>query len=77
MIKKIECYIAICDICEKSVDVENDYLAHFDTEDEAMKYATTSDEFGGADCEMIDGKLCCMSCWVYGDDDEPAIRSKD
>lgn len=72
MIKKIECYVPICDVCEKNVDDGADCVNHFDTEAEATKYALTFEY--GASCEMIDGKLVCQSCWTYDDDDEIVIR---
>lgn len=74
MIKKIECYVAMCDICGKSVDDEAEFRVHYDTEQEALDAALDPDMHDC--CQEINGKLCCSKCWFWDDDDEPAIRGE-
>ena len=74
MIKKIECYVPVCDVCEKNVDNNADFVTHFDTEREATEYALDCGGYGGGECQMIDGKLVCETCWTYDDNDEIVIR---
>ncbi len=75
MLRKTECLIPVCDICGKDVEPEDaEVNRHFETEAEAMEMALQGDEYGGADCQMIDNKLCCSRCWWYDDDDEIALR---
>lgn len=74
MIKKIECYVPVCDVCGKNVDNSADYISHFCTEREAQDYAVESDEYGGGGGKMVDGKLACMNCWAFEDDGEIVMR---
>ena len=77
MLRKTECYVPVCDVCGKDVDVDCEMLSHFDTEADATEHALDREEYGGSGCEMVDGKLCCSHCWHYDDDDEIAIRPKE
>jgi hypothetical protein len=76
MIKQIECFVAMCDVCGKSVDDEAEMVSHYDTEAEALERALERDDFGGSGCEMVDNRLCCSKCWTYNDDDEITIRHR-
>lgn len=75
MIKKIECYVPVCDICEKLADGDADFIIHYDTETEALEGALEDENYGGTGCREIDGKLCCTGCWTYDDDDNVVIRA--
>lgn len=74
MIRKIECFIPVCDVCCKKVDDEAEMVSHFETEAEAKEYALGPGMYGDGDCQEIDGKLCCPRCWCYDDDDEVVLR---
>lgn len=76
MIKKIECFVAVCDVCEQLVDADAEMISHFDTEAQAAEMAIDDQDFGGSGCQVINGKLCCDKCWTYDDDGEVAIREK-
>ena len=76
MIKEIKCYVAVCDVCEKPVDDGAEMMLHHCNEKDSLEYALEDDQYGGAGGQMVDDKLCCPHCWVYGDDDEPELRSK-
>lgn len=77
MIKRIECYVAVCDVCEKVVDDGVEMMLHHDTEAESLEYALEDDMYGGAGGQMVEDKLCCPNCWVYDDDAEPVFRPKE
>lgn len=74
MIKKIECYMAVCDVCQKFVDEDAEIWTHYNTEAEATDGALEVEDYGGGGGKMIDGKLACSKCWTYDDDDEIVIR---
>lgn len=74
MIKKIECYVAVCDVCEKFVDDDADTITHYDFRAEAEAWALERTDNGGSGCQMIDGKLCCQKCWYYDDNDKIVVR---
>lgn len=74
MIKKIECYVPVCDVCGKLVDDGAEFIAHFDTEAEASEHALERDEYGGSGGQMVGNQLCCAGCWCYDDDDEIVVR---
>lgn len=76
MIKRIECFIPICDVCGNKLDEGADYVVHFDTEAEAQAHAIESCEYGGAEGQMIDSKLCCQNCWAFDDEDGIVIRER-
>lgn len=74
MIKKIECYVAVCDVCDRLLDADAEMVAHHDTEKESLEYAVERDDYGGGDGQIIDGKLCCTNCWTFDDDGEAVVR---
>lgn len=74
MIKPVECYVPICDVCGKHVDEGGDYQCHYETEAAALDSALEDDGYGGSGAKMIDDKLCCTNCWMFDDDGEYAIR---
>lgn len=73
MIKKTECYVAVCDVCEQLVDDGAEIVAHYDTEADAKEYALMDEDYGGSDCQEIEGKLCCQNCWAFDDDGEKSV----
>jgi len=73
MIKKIECYVAVCDVCDKLLDADAEMVAHHDTENESLESAVERDDYGGSGGQMIDGRLCCASCWTFNDDGEIVV----
>lgn len=69
MIRKIECFIPVCNNCGKDIEYGADFLPHYATEAEALSPSVLNN----ADAEIVGGALCCSRCWRYDEDDNPVI----